>query len=260
MYLMYVDESGDTGLGLSPTSYFALSGLVVHESRWRDLLTQLIAFRKTMRSVYALPVRTEIHASEFISGRVRAIGGRLIARQEKLAILRNSLDELAKIDFISVTNVIVDKTNKSGRTPPYDVFGCAWGTLFQRFENTMVYGNFPGNFRNDHGMIITDATAGKKLLRMVRRMAVYNPIPSDANLAAGFRNIPIVRIIEDPYGKDSKDTLPIQMADVAAYFLHQKFSPNAYVRRQSAGNYFARLLPVLNRRASRFNSFGIVVL
>ena len=154
-----------------------------------------------MRSVYALPVRAEIHAAEFINGRVRAIGGSLIARQDKLAILRNALDEMAKTNVISITNVIVDNTNKTGRTPAYDVFNAAWSILFQRFENTMVHGNFPGKFKDDYGMVITDATAGKKLLRMVRRMAVYNPVPNDPRFG-GFRNIPIVRIIEDPYGKD----------------------------------------------------------
>jgi len=34
---MYVDESGDSGLPSdgSPTRYFCLSGLVVHELRWQ---------------------------------------------------------------------------------------------------------------------------------------------------------------------------------------------------------------------------------
>ena len=63
MYLMYVDESGDTGLVDSPTRYFALSGIIVHESAWRQFLERLIAFRKTLRSVYGLPVRAEIHTS-----------------------------------------------------------------------------------------------------------------------------------------------------------------------------------------------------
>ena len=31
MFLMYVDESGDAGLVGSPTRYFVLTGLVVHE-------------------------------------------------------------------------------------------------------------------------------------------------------------------------------------------------------------------------------------
>jgi len=255
MYLMYVDESGDTGLQSSPTSYFVLSGLVIHESRWREFVNQLIAFRKTMRSVYGLPLRTEIHAAEFINRRIHAVGGQALKRYDRLAILRNTLDELSKIDYISITNVVIDKV---GRSPPYDVFDSAWSTLFQRFENTMIHGNFPGGFKNDHGMVITDATAGTKLLRMVRKMAVFNPVPHDPRYGTGSRNIPIVKIIEDPYGKDSAETLPIQMCDVTAYFLHQLFKPNAYVRREKAQTYFDRLLPILNTRASRGNRFGIV--
>ena len=93
---------------------------------------------------------------------------------------------------------------------------------------------------------------------MVRRMAVYNPIPHDPRFGGGARNIPIVRIIEDPYGKDSAETLPIQMCDVVAYFLYQRSSPNGYIRRQRAQRYFDRLAPVLNKRASRFDPLGIV--
>jgi hypothetical protein len=251
MYLMYVDESGDSGLVNSPTNYFCLSGIIVHESRWRDFLNVLIAFRRTMKSVHGLPVRAEIHASEYIRGSVFGL-----PRQARLAILRNTIDELAKLNYISITNVVVDKRNK---TAPYDVFDSAWGTLFQRFENTMTHGNFPGAFRNDHGLIITDATAGTKLSRMVRRMAVYNYIPSSQNPGTS-RNIPIKRLIEDPHGKQSHETLPIQMADVCAYFLQQRFAPNSFIRRQRASNYFDRLRPVLNTAASRFHSLGIVVL
>jgi hypothetical protein len=254
MYLMYVDESGDTGLNpASPTPFFVLSGLVVHESRWRDFVDHLIGFRRTLRAVYGLPIRTEIHAAEFINGRVAAVGGSYVKRHDRLAILRNTLDELAKISYISITSVLV---NKAGKAPPYDLFENAWQTLFQRFENTLMPGNFPGGFKNDYGMVITDATAGKKLARMVRRMAVYNYIPSRFGTAA--RNIPIKRIIEDPYGKDSAVTLPIQACDVAAYFLYQRVKPNAYVQRQRAQRYFDRLLPVLNKHATRANTFGVV--
>src|SRR5215207_4620630 len=107
MYLMYVDESGDTGLVNSPTRYFCLSGIVVHESSWRDFLNALIAFRRTLRSVYDLPIRDEIHASEFIN---RKKINR--PRFERLALLRNTLDEIAKLDYLSITNVVVDKATK----------------------------------------------------------------------------------------------------------------------------------------------------
>jgi Protein of unknown function (DUF3800) len=252
---MYVDETGDSGLRGSPTTHFALSGLVVHETRWREFINFLIAFRKTLRSVYALPVRREIHSAEFLNGRIHAVGGAVLGRHTKLAILRNTLDELAKINFISITNVVV---SKAGKPLDYDVFSAAWATLFQRFENTLIHGNFPGGFRNDYGIIITDATAGKKLALMVRKMAVFNYIPNDGRLGQGSRNIPIVRVIEDPHGKDSGETLPIQMCDVCAYFLMQRFRPNAYVRKQRAENYFDRLQPVLNHRASRSGALGIV--
>jgi hypothetical protein len=94
---MYVDESGDTGLGASPTSYFLLSGLVVHESRWREFVNQLVDFRKRMRTTYKLPVRTEIHAAEFMNGRVHALGRTVISRPDKLAILREALEELGRV-------------------------------------------------------------------------------------------------------------------------------------------------------------------
>ena len=115
MYLMYVDESGDSGLKGSPTTHFALSGLVIHESRWRDFVESFKNFRRRLKDIYGLPVRTEIHASEFIK-RPPVEG---MPRHVRLAILRNLIDEVAKMDFISVTNVIVAKADKQ---VGYDVF------------------------------------------------------------------------------------------------------------------------------------------
>lgn len=250
MYLMYVDESGDTGLTGSPTDFFALSGIVVHEQRWRPFMDALVTFKRTMRAVHGLPVRAEIHASEFIKSPVHGL-----PRHVRLAILRNALDELAKLPDISITNVIVDKRNKA---VGYDVFENAWRALFQRFENTLVYGNFPGGHRNDYGTVFTDATGGMQLVRLMRRMNVYNPVPHMGG--GGYRMLPITKIIEDPHPKDSAEALAIQMADVCAYFLHQRFKPNSYIRRQSASLYFDRLLPVLNLRASHTSPLGIVQL
>lgn len=189
MYLMYVDESGDTGLVGSPTRYFALSGLVVHERDWREFLDRLLAFRRTLKSVYGLGIRTELHASEFMRSPVDGL-----SKIDRLAVLRNTLDEIAKLPNLSITNVIVDK---QGKPDGYDVFQTAWGVLFQRFDNTLHFSNFPGKFSEDYGLVLTDATTGSKLTRLVRRMSVYNPIPSSYGGAA--RNIPIRKIIGSPW-------------------------------------------------------------
>ncbi|HLP68655.1 MAG TPA: DUF3800 domain-containing protein [Rhizobium sp.] len=252
MYLMYVDESGDPGMGNSPTNYFALSGLVVHESRWRDLLNILVTFKKTMRAVHGLRVRQEIHASEFINSRAFDA-----PRHVRLAILRNTIDEIAKIDFVSITNVVVSKV---GKPATYDVFQQAWLTLFQRFENTLKYGNFPGGHTSDCGIVITDATNGTALLRLVRKMAVINYIPNQTQFGNGTRNMPLIRVIEDPHGKDSKETLALQAVDVVAYFLAQRFRPNNYIRKSGATFYFDRLSPVLNLKARTGGTLGIVTL
>ena len=69
MYLMYVDESGDTGRDKSPTRYFILSAIFVHESSWTPLLKDLNIFRKHLKNKYGLLKREEIHASVFSTGR-----------------------------------------------------------------------------------------------------------------------------------------------------------------------------------------------
>lgn len=250
---MYVDESGDCGLRNSPANFFALSGLVIHESRWRDFVAQMKTFRQTLRAVYELPIRTEIHAGHYIKN--APVAG--MAPHVRLAILRNFLDELATMNFISVTNVVVNKTNKPAG---YDVFENAWRALFQRFENTLRSGNFPGSHRTDFGLVLTDNTDGRKLQRLVRRMGVYNPIPHMAQFGPGYRNLPILRVIEDPHSKDSRDSYFIQACDVCSYFLTQKMRPNKFIHRASAQHYFNRISPILNTRASTANGFGIVML
>ena len=66
MFLLYVDESGDTGLVNSPTEYFILSGLVIHETRWDSVLSNIVDFRRQMRESYGLKLREEIHAAHLL--------------------------------------------------------------------------------------------------------------------------------------------------------------------------------------------------
>lgn len=252
MYLMYVDESGDSGMVNSPTQYFCLSGLVVHEMRWRDLMEQIVEFRRRMKAKYGLGVRDEIHAAEFIRG----TAGKSMRRHDRLNLLKNFADELAGIDYISLTNVVV---NKVGKPNDFPVFERAWQALFQRFENTLNHRNFPGPQNpDDKGLIICDNTDGGQLTRLMRKMSAYNPIPNQQRYGLGSRNQPIRAIIEDPHLRDSKDSLLIQASDLSAYLLYQYHAPNSYFRAKGERKMFEKLGPILNRRASPRDPLGIV--
>lgn len=255
MYLMYADESGDTGLNGSPTKYFALSGIVVHELRWRACLDQLVAFRKGLRSEYGLRLREEFHAARFITspGDLKRI-----ERHRRLSMIRNFATTLASIPDISVINILVDKHTKPQN---YQVFDMAWKALIQRFENTISHHNFPGP-RNpdDLGLVFCDHTTEKRLTDMIRRMRSYNPVPHQPQFGAGYRNMPLVSIAEDPSFLNSAHSYFIQAVDLCVFLLYQRFCPNSFFRKKSGHNYFLKLAPILCTHASRNNNFGIVEL
>jgi hypothetical protein len=252
---MYVDESGDCGIVNSPSRYFVLTGLVIHELRWRTYLTQLVDFRRRMRAQHGLKLREEIHVSQMIG---RAPGDlQRIRKHERLAIYRKLLDELAGYQDLNVINIVIDK---QGKSLDYDAFANAWMALIQRFENTIQCHNFPGAVNPDErGMIFPDRTDDLKLTKIMRRMRYYNPVPGMQAMGhGGYRNLQMSYVIGDPKFRQSHMSYFIQAADAAAFALYQYFSPNSYVRRKSARKYFLRLDPVLCKVASRSDPLGIV--
>lgn len=250
-YIMYVDESGDIGLNHSPTRFFILTGLIVHELRWQANLDQLVSFRRRMRVLHELKLREELHASNFIN---KPGDLKRIKRNDRLSIVRALTTDLATMQDINLITVVVDK---QGKPPDFDVFGKAWQALIQRFENTIRSGNFPGPANaNARGLIFPDRTDDKKLRLLLRKMRYYNPIPSRFGFGS-YRQVPLSHIIEDSNFKESSDSYFIQSVDLAAYLLQQRLAPNSYMKRVGGQNYFSRLDPVLCKVAGP-PPYGIV--
>lgn len=251
MYLMYVDESGDIGLTGSPTRFFVLTGLVLHELRWRQTLDELIAFRRVQKTDFGLKMREEIHASPMLSKPGELVR---IPKHQRLEILRRYADKLASMPDLSLICVVVDKANKPAT---YDVFDAAWKALIQRFENTLAHRNFPGP-RNpdDMGMLFPDRSDEKKLNALLRRMRAFNPVSNQQS--SGYRNLQIRTIIEDPSYRDSSHSYFIQSVDVTAFLLYQHLAPSAYMKKKSGQNYFGRLAPIVCKHASPRDPLRIV--
>lgn len=250
MYFLYVDESGDSGLVNSPTRYFTLTGIVVHELRWNECLSQLIEFRKRMRNKFGLLLREEIHSAHLINRPGDLVR---IKRNDRLTIIRNYINLVQSLPDISIINIVVDKANKPDG---YDVMGKAWEALIQRFSNTMSHRNFPGPMNSDErGMIIPDNSDVNKITNLLRKMRHYNPVPSQMG---GYRNLTISNLVEDPFFKNSESSYFVQSADVVAFCLYQKLKPSSYMKKKSAHNYFSRLDGVLCKAASSNDPEGIV--
>ena len=250
MYFMYVDESGDIG---TQSKYFALSGLVVHESSWNSVHWKLHDLRNDLYSKYKLPQQEELHASRFLNSPGNL---QFIRKTDRFRIFKQVIDfEADMADKISIINVICDKAKHD---EGYDIFGYTWRSLIQRFENTIRHKNFPDSSEGkDKGFLIVDKTNEVKLRDMMYDMRRHNFIRGSIN-GAKDGNYPIKHVIEDCMHKDSRHSLFIQMSDVNAYFLTQKFSPSSSVKKNGAVNYFDRLDPVLNKHATRNDPMGIV--
>lgn len=244
MYLMYVDESGDSGTTNSPTTHYILSAIVVHESKWAIYLRQLVGFRRHLKKTKGLLMKEEIHASAFISKRLKLKNK--VSPSNRLDILRQALELLAKLPFLSVITIRVTKSKHA------DPFTIAWTALLQRFENTLLHQNFPDPaFKNDCGVIVSDDTDVKKLTGLTRKMRKINYIPNMGGMyVGGSRNMPITFVIKDPVFRASKHSFFLQMVDTVAYFAKQLFVPSKYVKKKGAKNWYGKLLPIINKKAT----------
>ncbi|NLF06395.1 MAG: DUF3800 domain-containing protein [Pirellulaceae bacterium] len=258
--MRYADESGDCGMPSdgSPTRYFCLSGVVVHELRWLDTIKELIGFRHWIKRKYGVYLDAEIHAAHMINkpGNVDQSIGKL-KKHERLAIIRHFADRISTLVDVRIINVVVDKQNK----PPDkdEVFRWAWYSLFQRFENTIRCRNFPGPKNpNERGIVFPDNTDGEKLKRFLNDMRENNLLEiQQRNGAFTYKNEPIQVVIEDPVLRDSRDSYLIQAADCAAYLLKQHIEPSSYMKKHGGNAYLHRLASVLCTHASYKDPRGL---
>ncbi|MCW5762098.1 MAG: DUF3800 domain-containing protein [Phycisphaeraceae bacterium] len=259
---MYVDESGDTGTSeASPTRYFCLTGLVVHELRWTETMRSLLQFRHWLKTEYRVYLDDELHAGDMINKPRRCPASlQSLRKHERLAIVRHHADQLARIPDIRLINVVFDKRQSRELTAD-EVFRRAWYALFQRFENTMLRRNFPGSSNEqERGIVFTDQTDAQVLKRHLEHMRVRNPLFIRKN-SGSYTTVdePIRLLIEDPVSRDSKHSYFIQAVDCAAFLFKQHIEPNSFMKKHGANAYFrTRLKPVLCLAASRTNDLGIV--
>jgi hypothetical protein len=233
----------------------------VHELRWRDALGDLADFRRRLWRDHKINIEDELHAGELISNPAKSPRSfQRLRKHQRLAVIRQFADRIASMRDISLINVVVYKRKLPPTVTKADIFRRAWYALFQRFENTIRYQNFPGPKNpDDRGVVFADDTDGGKLKKFLNDMRQRNPLRvRQATGEAFYEDQPIRAIVEDPVMRDSRESYFIQAADCAVYLLKQSIDPCGFMKKHGGNAYFKRLEPVLCKHASRTDPLGVV--
>ena len=220
MYLIYVDDSGDTGLKGSLTSAFVLSALVVPDRAWLTALDDMKAFRNFLWRNFRLKQRDELKASYLIhnTGPFENLN---IGDTNRMKIYKMALRLQNKIGDLETWAVVIkkDKLDPENKTPS-DVREMAWQCMIERVERFTYYGK-------DTCVVLPDEGMPEFVRGIFRKMRRYSAVPS-AIQRGEFLSRPATYIIEDPVFRRSQDSYFIQLADLNAYAAHRHVYPQSY--------------------------------
>ncbi len=237
MHLIYVDESGDK-------QYFVFSALAIPVDQWEHAFQAIREFRRYLRREYGIYVYKELHAWKFVSGRGRP-SDHITTKGKRCQIFRETLELVAGLPGARLFNVCF----------PHKQDEMAFERLLNRINRTLqAWGSY--------GILVCDEGKEVAYTRLARKMHVFNPIPSRYGgwLDTGkiYKNIPIDRIVEDPFFKRSSQSYFIQFADFSAYALLRRESQLPSKNRYGLHEAFDALSPILVREATKYDPDGII--
>ena len=198
MHLIYIDDSRDEQLCV-------FSALAIPSDTWTEAFQQLKEFRRGLRQSDGIYIHKELHAWKLVSGR-GCIADRTVPKARRCEIFKDALSLASALPGAKLFNAVFPKGREK----------TAFEWLLNRVNRTM-------QAWDSRTILICDDGSEHEYTRLARRMHVYNPIPSllggwtDTKTAS--KNIPIDRILEDPFFKRSDQSYFIQLADLCAYAL-----------------------------------------
>ena len=236
MHLVYLDDSRDEQLCV-------FSGLIVPDVQWRAGFDQLRAFRRSLKATDDIFVRKELHAWKLVSGRGR-ISTHVVTKYRRCQIFKEALQLAVGMPGVTLINGVTSANN--------DELLFEW--LANRINRTM-------EARGSHAMLICDEGKEASYTRLIRRMGVFNPIPSNVGVwpeGTATRNITVDRILEDPFFKVSQRSYFIQLVDFCAYALLRKERPIPSKTKYGLDTAFNILDPILLKAATRNDPQGVL--
>ena len=247
MYIVYVDESGDSGRNTRITRYLTLSGIIVADSNWKVFLDRVKAFRKGLNRDFGLILKADLRASDL--WRNKGDFKRLkLSYADRTRIFRRTAEFLRSSQEVTILTVSTDKG--SPQLPlNIKISEFTWTMFLQRYENWLLA-------KQELGIIVHDEGHEKMTRVLSRKMRVYNPIPSHYG---GYYQSPIVKIIEDPFSRHSQDSYFVQLADISAYLARLRHDHTPRQAKWGIHMLYKRIKPRYMLEASRKDSYGFVI-
>ncbi|TSC97606.1 MAG: Uncharacterized protein Greene101447_416 [Parcubacteria group bacterium Greene1014_47] len=237
MYLMYIDESGDTAtLQQAGSRVLVLTGCIIDEKDKRDIESR---FRDIKQKYYRDP------GIEIKSNYLRYANPRItdLEKSSPIKLYDQGQYDALQIDIqaflksipIILISIVIDKKGYWGTYPSQNPYHAAYIFLMERFQTFLGY-------KNALGLCIIDPREG----RVVDKRNIDKEL-NDVHLLlqwekGGFWK-PCPRIIEKVLFSDSSLTIGIQIADLYCYPIYHIFQ---YNKKESEYEWFDKIsLPKL---------------
>lgn len=240
MNFVYIDDSTDRPLNV-------FSGVCVPCAQWNIAFDNLKRWRQHLSKVHGIPLRYELHAQQFLSGRGAASEQFKLSRHTRAQIFHKSFEItewLGRTAGVSLFNVCNADDNQYR----------AFERLLNRINRTM-------QVRNSYAHLICDEGKEQQYTSLVRKMRVNNYIPSQFGSwgdGSPAKNLPLDRIIEDPQFKESHRSYFIQQADLMAFGLLRREAPTPRIRRYGSHKSFDQMEDCLEKACNRNDAKGVI--
>lgn len=235
MHLVYLDDSHDT-------PYYIFAAIVVPAQRWANTFAAIRAWRQALRASDGILVTRELHATEFCGGRGR-IASSVVAKGRRCQIFRDALSFLSSI-------------------PDVALLSCRMKDKLMAYERLMNRVNRFMQANDTYAVLISDEGNEAEYTRLTRRMSVHNPIPSRfgywLDTGKATKNIPLDRLLDDPFFRDSKRSYFVQMADFCAYALLRREVQLPSKNKYGLHTAFELLEPICVKQANPRDPLGII--
>ncbi|MFZ5980633.1 MAG: DUF3800 domain-containing protein [Candidatus Zixiibacteriota bacterium] len=224
MYFAYIDESGDDGIHNSPTSWFVINCVLIHDSNWLDTLNQLVSLRRDLKTRFDIKARDEIKGIHFRSNQ-GVFKGLHWSLQQRFDLYKELLEFQEHPISIKTFSVAIKKYEAFNRG--FIPLQAAWKFTFERIQK------FCQN-EKERAIIFHDEGKGQFIQRTLRFMRRHNYISK--HYSKGSISFTVSNILEDPTERKSEHSYFIQLADWNAYVAHRskyidpvkRISPNLW--------------------------------